>query len=300
MEKLTIEAVESDDLTDRDFIGIHEVMQDMWASEEWMGELAQCADCRAMISKEQIFWHLPPGLFDETVAYIMKVLWIDAIACPLCWGYTRLIYGPENVEKIKERVLGSVDSFLVLCKSATKGIVGFEEGYIDPLDRMFELDFKDHYEDVWLGEIERRIETILGYVPNEMLLTSSLGLLKPYRNFRNLFGIMSQFARILPNTHLWKPGITELDQGGVTHRMSEGINQGVSLGIENVPDLQRKVRLRAGRVFNSNLVVYPDYAGMLKKNFDMGHREFLGMLRGKSKTGKVGNNHHTSLATASV
>lgn len=33
MEKLTIEAVDREKLTEDDFIGIHEVMQDMWASE---------------------------------------------------------------------------------------------------------------------------------------------------------------------------------------------------------------------------------------------------------------------------
>lgn len=33
MEKLTIEAVDREKLTENDFRGIHEVMQDMWASE---------------------------------------------------------------------------------------------------------------------------------------------------------------------------------------------------------------------------------------------------------------------------
>lgn len=55
MEKLVIEAVDRKDLTEKDFVGIHEVMQDMWASEAGLGELAQCTECGKMISKEEAF-----------------------------------------------------------------------------------------------------------------------------------------------------------------------------------------------------------------------------------------------------
>ncbi len=74
-----------------------------------------------------------------------------------------------------------------------------------------------------------------------MLLTSSLGLLEPYRNFQNLFGIMKRFAMILPDNYMGMPGITELDREGVTHRMSKGINDGISLGIEDNPELRAKM-----------------------------------------------------------
>jgi len=33
MQKCTIEAVDREELTENHFIGLHEVMQDMWASE---------------------------------------------------------------------------------------------------------------------------------------------------------------------------------------------------------------------------------------------------------------------------
>jgi ABC-type ATPase with predicted acetyltransferase domain len=55
MEKLTIEAVDRDTLTESDFLRINQVSQDMWASEEGLGELAQCNDCGKMMSKEHVF-----------------------------------------------------------------------------------------------------------------------------------------------------------------------------------------------------------------------------------------------------
>lgn len=79
---------------------------------------------------------------------------------------------------------------MILCRDEDR-IVGFEEAYIGSVERMFKLDFVDHYGGVGLPEIERRVERMLGYFPDELLLTSSLGLLEPYRNFQNLYGIMS-------------------------------------------------------------------------------------------------------------
>lgn len=55
MEKLSVEAVDRRSLTECDFVGMHEVMQDMWAAKSGLGELAQCNDCGKMISKEEAF-----------------------------------------------------------------------------------------------------------------------------------------------------------------------------------------------------------------------------------------------------
>lgn len=74
MGKLTIEAVDPMDLTGRDFEGVAEVMQDMWASDAGMGELAHCNDCGKMVSKEHAFGHLSKDLTEKTVAHIMSVL----------------------------------------------------------------------------------------------------------------------------------------------------------------------------------------------------------------------------------
>ncbi len=210
MESLTIEAVRPEDLKDRDFVGIHEVMQDMWASEAGLGELAHCRECGKMVSKEEAFARLPPELAKDTVAHVMRALGTDEIPCVECGGKTRLVYGPGNVERIRDRLLRSSDAYVVLCKSSVRGIVGFEEAYVDSLDRIFELDLLDHYGQVGLPEIRGRVARTLGYEPEEIMLLSSLGLLEPYRNFQNLFEIMHQFARSLPDSRIPTPGMTEM------------------------------------------------------------------------------------------
>lgn len=95
---------------------------------------------------------------ERTVAHIMRTLDTDSIPCVTCGSHdTRLIYGPSNVEKIKDRVLGSVETFLILCKSENGSIVGFNEGYVDSLERIFKLDLFDHYGNVGLPEISKRV-----------------------------------------------------------------------------------------------------------------------------------------------
>jgi hypothetical protein len=78
----------------------------------------------------------------------MKESNLDSIPCTECGGETKLTYGPENIEMIKKRVLESVEYFLVLCKNKRNEIVGFEEGYIDSLEHIFEWDLAYHYKNV--------------------------------------------------------------------------------------------------------------------------------------------------------
>lgn len=280
MEKLVIEAVDRKDLTEKDFVGIHEVMQDMWASEAGLGELAQCTECGKMMSKEEAFRDLPKEVLAEhTVTSIMYMLWTNTVPCVACSGKTRLIYDPyDNVEKIKDRVLNSVDAFLVLCKSETKGIVGFEEAYIDSLERMFHLDFMDHYENVGLPEIRKRVHNILGYTPDKMMLFSSLWLLEPYRNFQNLFETLHQFSRKLPEKYQHTPGLTEFNRWGTTHRMSGWISQGISLGIEDDPLLRAKMT-NVWEKYNCDLVLYANPVWVYKESFTNGIKHFLKSIR---------------------
>ncbi len=179
----------------------------------------------------------------------------------------------------------------MLAHSETDGIVGFEEAYVDPLEEMFELDFTDHYGNVGLPEIRKRVDRALGYVPDEILLTSSLGLLEPYRNFQNLFGIMERFSLSLPESYVGMPGMAELNRGGVTHRMSSVIKEGISLGIEDVPELRAKMTA-VGEKYQCDLIVYPDSVGMHKNHFTHGMKHFLRMSQGSKRavTRKNGGN----------
>lgn len=283
MNALTIEAVRPKDLSERDIVGIHEVMQDMWASEVGLGELSECRDCGKMVSKEEAFRHLPPEISTDTVAHVFRILGTDQVPCPDCGGRTRLIYGDSNVDKIRDRLTRSEDAFVVLAKHAEKGIVGFEEGYVDSLERIFELDLTDHYGNVGLPAIRDRISSVLGYDPERMLLLSSLGLLAPYRNFQNMFAILARFSEMLPESRTDVPGLTEMHRGGVTYRMSEGIGQGLVLGIEDEPEFRAKMT-SVGEKYESNLVAYANPVSMYRENFTKGMRHFLRSTRAPRPT----------------
>lgn len=127
-----------------------------------------------MVSKEEAFRNLPKELATDTVAHVFRILGHENVPCPDCLGKTRLIYGKSNVDKIRDRLTKSQDAFIVLAKDPEKGIVGFEEGYVDSLERIFDLDLTDHYGNVGLPAIRNRISSVLGYDPERMLLLSSL------------------------------------------------------------------------------------------------------------------------------
>lgn len=279
---LTIESVRPQDLGHKDFVRISEVSQDMWASEAWLGELAQCTSCGKMHSKEDVFSGLPKDLFQKTVAEIMREIDMKEILCHGCGHETRMIYGPENVEMVKERVLRSVDSFLVLCTDTNNKIVGFEEWYIDSLKKIFDRDLYYHYSRIGFAEVSKRVDKILGYTPENMLILSSIGLMEEYRSFPNLFEMLNQFSRAIPDKYLDIPGVTELDKDGVIHRMSEGISRGVSLGSSD--DLNWHGNLvNIGKNYNSDLVVYHDPVRVYKENFTNWVRHFMRVARAGAK-----------------
>ncbi len=249
---LTIQSVRPQDLSQRDFERLADVSQDMWASEAGLGELAKCDHCGRMHSKEDVFGELPEEYFQKTVAEIMgdqKVL-----ACHSCGKETRMVYGSDNVENIRKRLLSSMDSFLVVCQDAKGEIVGFKDGYVDTIDKIFEQEFAYHYRLIGVHAVKARIKKILGFLPSKMFAVSSVGLLAPHRNFYNLFETMNQFARNLPDEYLDMPGIAELDKRNVLYRMCEMLETVTSMEIGQDPALAPKI-CDVGKDYNSELVI---------------------------------------------
>ena len=202
MTKLHLGAIAPEKLEERGLQGIHEVMQDMWASEAGLGELAKCGACGKMVSKEEAFRNLPEEIAEKTVAEVFRILDDDRVECPDCGSGTDLVYGHANAGKIRDRLQRSQEAYVVVAKNAEGEIVGFEEAYVDGFDRIFDLDLTDHYGEVGRETVRDRIAEVLGRDPERLVLLSSLGLLKPYRNFRNLFSILEKFSQTLPDSLL--------------------------------------------------------------------------------------------------
>ena len=72
-----------------------------------------------------------------------------------------MIYGEKHVQDVQDRLLNSVDAFLVVCRNKLGEIVGFKDGYVADLPTIFERELKYHYHRIGLEEIQLRVERIL-------------------------------------------------------------------------------------------------------------------------------------------
>ena len=90
----------------------------------------------------------------------MNILGMDDIRCTKCDGNTKLIYGTDNVENIRERLIGS-DSFLVVCRDGAGEIVGYMDGYVDSLHTIFKQELAYHYSDIGFQSVCDRVDSIL-------------------------------------------------------------------------------------------------------------------------------------------
>lgn len=272
---LNVRAVNPKTLSETDFIRLNEVTQDLWAHGIW--ELVQCNHCQKMHSKQDIFWHLAKDLYDETVQKIMNVLEIDEIACPNCSWDTHFIYPKSHVENIKERLLQSQESFLVVCENEREEIVGYEEWYIDSMDAIFQRELAYHYKDIGIDEIKHRIAHILWYSPENMFVLSSIGILNKYVSFFTLFDILKHFSIAIPEAYAHLDAITELDKKNNLNMVSEAIGC-KSLWIHDDPILKTKIT-NTGNGYESNLTIVPEAGNRYKHFFSKGPKHFLKLSR---------------------
>lgn len=205
---LRIEVVNPHVLTNSEFTEINEVTQDMWAYG--IGELAHCKPCSKMLSKQDVFGHLPKEIYEKTVAKIIKILGTEDLLCPSCGRETMPVYGEKNIASIRERLLES-DSFLLVCKNPEGEIVGYMDGYVDTLETIFRRELHCHYSLIGYATVRERVDAVLGYSPPMMMSFSSMGLAEKYTNFFMIFQMLNAFSGIIPDQHLI-PGITELDK----------------------------------------------------------------------------------------
>lgn len=213
-----------------------EITQNMWAGESGLGELAQCNAC-GIISKEDVFSDLSPLDFSKNVADIMRQKGIRSIDCPHCGKDTRLIYPiADTLRNISERLFQSESSFVVVCRDAQENLVGYMDGYIAPLQTIYERELY-HYSKIGLQTISDRVNAILGYEPPLLLSFSSMGLMDEYAKNASLgviFRMLKEFARIIPDEKLGIPGITELDKNNNLYKIYEILGSR-SLGISEIP-----------------------------------------------------------------
>lgn len=267
-------------LNDEDFMRLNEVTQDMWA--DGIGEFVQCTDCWHMHSKKDIFWHLPTERYSMTVRQIMWDFEIDTLSCVACSWPVRFVFWKPNMNVIKERLLKTKKSFLVVAFNEKNGVVGYEDWYQSDIDGIFNREYHDHYQRIWVQEIRKRAMNALGCQWNsDFLALSDIGLLDRYRNLVNLSKILHAFAHSIPNYLDALPWITEIDEQNSLSKISGAIGW-ISLWIRQDPNLWSKI-VNTGKWYKSDLVVYHEIGAKYKKYFTWNHRWLVQLVRWKTE-----------------
>ncbi len=248
-----IRSIDPKDLTEKQFLELNEVTQDMWAHGIW--EFVQCKCCNKMMSKQDIFWHLQKELYEETVSKIMSILDIKEIPCIECWNETKFIYWDEHIENIKDRLLNSQQAFLAICENENWQIVWYEEWYIDSMENIFNRELAYHYSEIWLPEIKKRVFNILWETPENMLVLSSIWFIHKYANFYNLYEIIKSFWSSIPDDLINEHGITELDKRNALNKIWESV-WNISLWIYDDEILRNKI-VNIWNWYQSNLTILP-------------------------------------------
>ena len=261
--RINVTKVDPKSLSWDDIASLAEVTQDMWADGIW--EFVQCEECGHMHSKKDIFWWLIPQIYSLTVRKLMGDFEIDTLSCHKCSGDVRFVYGKANIEVIRDRLLKTKESFLVVASHEKWDIVWYEDAYIWSLEDIFYREFETHYRYVGVEEIRKRIFNVLGFSPDELLVLSDIWLLGKYRNFQNLFQILSKFSRSIPPENDKIPGFTELDKENSLYKISQSL-WWISLWIDQDIQLGNKIS-NIWKGYKSDLIVYHRVAEIYRKNF---------------------------------
>lgn len=151
------ETLSTKNISKKDLENIAELEQDMWARNDWLWEYVQCLECWQIHSKEDIFWHLSNDIKMKNVAKIKSILNND-IYCN-CWWKTSEIYNKEEyIDEIYNRYTKSKQNFLTVMRDEKNEIIWFIDYYINDFKTIYNREFKNYYDDIWMKNIENMIE----------------------------------------------------------------------------------------------------------------------------------------------
>ncbi|MBX9809448.1 hypothetical protein K2X92_03615 [Candidatus Gracilibacteria bacterium] len=270
---LLIESVDPFSLSEKDFMAIQEVNQDMWA--RGLGEFLECSNCSHISSKYDVFGEGRLGVtidaYRKSVKHIMHEYNCNEFACPHCSHKMDQIYGEQYIEDIKNRLLGT-HSYIALCRFKGE-IVGYMDCFIGSIEDAYEIDWKRHYVNVGVPEIKKRVTDILGYTPEQIYCFTAMGLLEEHNNFYSIFQLLNVASAAIPDSQMNIPGVSELDKNNNLYSIYAKMG-GKSLGISDDPSLQSKI-VNTQNTYSSDLTFFTKPVVAFKNNFSVGIKKFL-------------------------
>lgn len=254
---------------------VSNTFREMWSSENWLQELVQCPSCNKISSKKDIFWHLDSFIYNLEVTDIMKIHGMKYIPCPCCRTETRFIYGNEYTNDIRKRLLNSIDSFLVVAQDDWNPVWWLLWYMPNSFEEMYQLEFKDHYSNVGVEKIRNKVNIILDWEQQNMLMFAAVGFLDKYRNLFQLIEFLQLAYAHLPKKHYGLPWIMELDKNNIMHKLFSSIGW-ISLWLSDTDNVAN-----TWKHYKSDIVILPNAAEVFWEYFwpNVSKRKILKLLQ---------------------
>lgn len=253
---------------------LNTVTQDLWATEWSLWELAICKNCNHVISKEELFWR------DKEIENTLVINLLrhnpDDRFCTNCWSDDLdFPYWLDHVFRIRRRIKWSIKTYLVVAKNEKWEIIGYEEAYIDSLERIFLQEYSYHYSMIWIEQIRDEIRRIYPDIMHDepFIVLWTIWLLPKYRWLRNIHKVLKSFYEILPESA--PPCITEIDRRNALHRMMEFAGC-ASLSLDKNPKYTNRI-WPINPIYQTDLLISRDIKGTFQLT-QKDYRSFVNML----------------------
>jgi len=215
-EQLYVSSIDTKSLTNKDILKLAQIEKDLWAY--WIGEYVKCENCWKINSKNDIFWEKFSEIKKESVTKLEELLW-DSIRCSNCNSQkTYFIYDEYEYSKdIKERLFESKASFISLLYNQDE-IIGFMDGYIDSLKKIYKREFVFHYWEEWFLNLKRELENVKTVKDLDNLMVIAWAwTIEKYISLGNLLKLIDQYSLVVDKKFYNNTWIIELDEWSSVH-----------------------------------------------------------------------------------
>lgn len=267
--KIQIDVVDPKSLTENDFLSIHEITQDMWA--EGMSELLICNACNNISGKKEVFWYLPQKKYNLKVSEILN--WIH-LKCPKCSSSNvSLTHSAQNnIPVIKDRLLNSIESSVVMVRDECYNLISYWEVYVDFFNRAINFELKPHYPSIDLCDMRYRIEEILNQDIDILTVFSAAGITSDYCNPMLFIKILKSFFQNTHFRHNNTPWIMELNKFNPVYKTFMKLGW---ISLNETDETFFWKNLVASPNYHSVIALFPESMYKFQSHFNLSIRDIL-------------------------
>lgn len=266
---IQINVVDPRNLTENDFLNIHEITQDMWA--EGMSEFLICNNCNHIAWKKEVFWHFPQSKYKKKVSEILS--WVS-LKCPKCLSSNiNLMHSAQNnIPIIKDRLLNSIESSVVMVRDQWSNLISYWEVYVDFFDRVINFELRPHYPTIDLFDMKYRIEKILNQDISILTVFSAAGIVWNYRSPTLFIKILKAFFQDTNFSYYNTPWIMELNKFNPVYKTFMKLGW---ISLNDTDETFFSKHLVASPHYDSVIAIFPESMNKFQTHFNLSIREIL-------------------------